>query len=135
MLGEKIGELIGKIISQRVLDVDCGMKMEATVTANGKIKNIDVSSVITYWNIREPDGRLYGEGKGILTTNEGEVVTSKAQGIGKLTKTGGARWIGSIFYNTTSDKKLIYLNNLVGLFETEVGTNGQVREMIWEWKW
>jgi hypothetical protein len=63
MLGEKIGELIGKIISQRVLDVDCGMKMEATVTANGKIKNIDVSSVITYWNIREPDGRLYGEGK------------------------------------------------------------------------
>ena len=134
MLGEKIGELIGKITSQRVLDVDCGMKMEATVTANGKIKNIDVSSVITYWNIREPDGRLYGEGKGILRTNEGEVVTSKAQGIGKLTKTGEARWIGSIFYNTTSDKKLIYLNNLVGLFETEVDTNGQVREMIWEWK-
>jgi len=115
MLGEQIGELIGKITSQRVLDVERGVRMEASVSANGKIMNIDVSSFITYWNIHKPDGRLYGEGKGILMTNEGEVVTSKAQGIGNLTKTGGARWIGSIFYNTISDMKLINLNNLVGL--------------------
>lgn len=134
MLGEQIGELIGRTTSQRVLDAECGVKMEATVSANGKIMNIDVSYVITYWNIRKPDRSLYGEGKGILITNDGEVATSKAQGIGKLVKTGGARWLGSIFYNTTSDKKLIYLNNLVGMFETEVDTNGQVREKIWQWK-
>ena len=66
MLGEQIGELFGIIMSQRVLDVQCGAKMEATVNATGKISGIDVSSIITYWNIRKPDGSLYGEGQGIL---------------------------------------------------------------------
>ena len=134
MLGEKIGELSGKITSQRVLDVTCGAKMETTVNLTGKISNIDVSSIITYWNIRKPDGSLYGEGEGILTANGEVVASSESQGIGKLTEAGNARWIGSIFYNSSSNKKLINLNNLVGIFETEVDTNGQVREIIWEWK-
>src|SRR5215510_3797549 len=107
MLGEKIGELSGKITSQRVLDVECGAKMETTVNATGKISNIDVSSIITYWNIRKPDGRLYGEGQGILMTNGEVVASSKSQGIGKLTEAGNARWVGSIFYDTPSNKKLI----------------------------
>jgi hypothetical protein len=134
MLGEKFGELSGKITSQRVLDIAFGAKMETTVNATGKISNIDVSSIITYWNIRKPDGYLYGEGQGILMTDGEVVASSKSQGIGKVSETGNARWVGSIFYYTSSNKKLIYLNNLVGLFETEVDTNGQVREMIWEWK-
>jgi hypothetical protein len=133
MLGEQIGELFGTIMSQRVLDVECGAKMETTVNATGKISGIDVSSIITYWNIRKPDGSLYGEGQGILMDNGEVVATSKAQGIGKLAESGGTRWLGSIFYNTCTDK-LNYLNNLVGIFETEVDTNGQVREIIWEWK-
>jgi len=134
MLGEKIGELSGKIASQRVLDVTSGVKMETTVNATGKISGIDVSSIITYWNIRKPHECLYGEGQGILMTNGEVVASSKSQGIGKLTEAGNVRWIGSIFYNSSSNKKLINLNNLVGIFETEVDTNGQVREMIWEWK-
>jgi hypothetical protein len=133
MLGGQIGVLVGKITSQRVLDVEYGPEIEATVSATGKMKNIDVTSTITYWNIRKPEGRLYGEGQGILMTN-GEIATSKAQGIGKLVETGGARWLGSIFYTTSSDEKLAFLTNLVGVFETEVDTNGQVRELIWEWK-
>lgn len=135
MLGEQIGELVGNITNQRVLDIDNNTpKIEATVSASGKMNNIDVKSIITYWNIRKPDGSLYGEGQGIITTNEGDVATSRAQGMGKRDIEGVARWLGSIYYTSTPTGKLAFLNNLVGVFETEVDTNGHVREKIWQWK-
>ena len=37
-------------------------------------------------------------------TNEGELATSRAQGIGKLAKAGRARWLGSFLYYIPSRK-------------------------------
>jgi hypothetical protein len=50
----------------------------------------------------------------IITTNEGDVATSRAQGMGKLDKDGVARWLGSIFHTSTPTGKLTFLNNLIG---------------------
>ena len=135
MLGEQIRELVGEITSQRILDIEHGLpKIEATVNASGKMNNIDVTSIITYWNIRRPDGSLYGEGQGVMMTTEGDVITSRAQGLGKTDKTGVTRWLGSIFYTSSHTVRLAFLNNLVAVFDTEVDSNGHVREKIWEWK-
>jgi hypothetical protein len=83
----------------------------------------------------------YGEGKGIISLiGEGydnESVTVTEYGIGKslLHKTV---WRGSAFYrisSPTSSGKLSFLNNTMGVFETEVDNiSSDVSEKVWEWK-
>jgi hypothetical protein len=46
------------------------------------------------------------------------VVVSAGEGIGRVTPSG-VRWRGTGFFSTSSTGKLAFLNNLIGLFETE----------------
>jgi len=133
MLGEQIGEFSGIITSQRVLDIKDRPSIEATVNA-GNMMNIKVTTTITYWNVRRSSGAMYGEGQGIITTKEGEIATSKAQGVGNINARGDVKWRGSIFYTSSSIGKLSFLNNLVVVFETDVDCTGNVQEKVWEWK-
>jgi hypothetical protein len=44
-------------------------------------------------------------------------------------------WRGSAFYSTSSTGKLSFLNNFLGVFETEVdNASGDAKEKVWEWK-
>jgi hypothetical protein len=52
MLGDKIGEISGKIISQRVLpNLGGGPKMETSFRATGSILGAEVKETGTYWTI------------------------------------------------------------------------------------
>jgi hypothetical protein len=53
--------------------------------------------------------------------------------MGRFTASG-IKWRGAIFYRTSSTGKLAFLNNVVGLLEAEVDTEGTFTEKIWEWK-
>jgi hypothetical protein len=154
MLSDLILEHKGKTTSNRVLDADI-QKIETTVTARGKvIGSLDVSIIITYWNMprsimpvnnnHNESGTsqyYYGEGKGIiLLTGEGydnQSISVAEYGIGKLTGSKTV-WRGSAFYrisSPTSSGKLSFLNNTVGVFETEVDNiSSDVSEKVWEWK-
>ena len=134
MLGEQIGEFSGRTGSQRVLEIDEEPKIEATLNATGSIKNIEITTTITYWNVRNPCGNLYGEGKGTLMTKDGEFAASMAKGRGNITEKGEVKWRGSVFYTSSAIGKLYFLNNMVGISETDVDSLGNVREKIWEWK-
>ena len=51
----------------------------------------------------------------------------------------GASFRGSIFYKSSStisitNGKLSFLNNKIGVFETEVDESGNSTEKVWEWK-
>lgn len=131
MLGELIGEFKGKIIGMRVLPIECNPKMESSFRDVGKILSIDLTDIGTFWSLFEEDG-IYGEGQGILTTNDGEIVTWTAQGIGKM-KGKGAEYRGSVFF-TTSSNKFENLNNTMGVFEYSIDDEGHTHEKIWEWK-
>lgn len=130
-------------------------KQETTVTARDKVKgSLDVSIIITYWNLPRSDKPgnhrndsttlqcYYGEGGGIISIHSDEygieTVTVTEYGIWKLI---GQKtiWRGSAFYRTSSSSrsngKLSFLNNVVGVFETEVdNTSSDVSEKVWEWK-
>jgi hypothetical protein len=67
MLGDQIGEVKGKITGQRVLDVE-GPKIEYSFSANGKMKDVDIVHMATFWTIPRGNGILYGEGQGVITT-------------------------------------------------------------------
>ena len=65
MLGEKIGEMSGKINSQRVLpNPSGGPKMETSFQGNGSLLGTNVRETGTYSTVVRPDGTLDGKVKG-----------------------------------------------------------------------
>ena len=89
MLGEQLGELRGTRTARRVLSVDNGFKLEVAFESKGKLAGADVMEIGTYWSATRPGGGLYGEGQGVVMSQDGEVATWKGGGIGKVTG-GGA---------------------------------------------
>lgn len=133
MLGEPIGEIKGKISYQKVLDVE-GPKMETTVSAGGYFKGIEITAALTYVASPSSEGVLHGVGKGVMHTADGEIVTYMGQGIGKFDSSGLLNWRGALFFKTNSQAKLQFLNNMVGVFEAHIDSQGNFTEKTWEWK-
>jgi len=136
MLGDQIGEAKGKITSQRILDVE-GPKIEYSLSAEGRMKEIDITHMATFWTIPRGNGVLHGEGQGVITTKDGsgEMATEIGRGIGKITDgEKKVQFRGSFFFRASSTGKLAFLNNIVGIFEYEGDEAGNTSEKIWEWK-
>jgi hypothetical protein len=134
MLGEMIGETQGKITGNRVLPSDGqAPKVESSFQDTGKILGVDITEIATYWSQIRGD-KLYGEGQGVIMTEDGETACWTGFGVANFTGKGSATsWRGSLYYQTSS-KKLERLNNAVVVFEYEVDENGNTDAKIWEWK-
>jgi hypothetical protein len=134
MLGEKIGEMSGKITSQRVLSVEAGgPKMEASFQANGSFVGTNAKDTGTYWTLARPDGTLYGQGHGVMMSEDGEMATWIGHGVGRMNKDGTASYRGAIYYQTMP-ARWSRLNNVAVLFEYEVDAEGNTHSEYWEWK-
>ncbi len=134
MLGEQISERKGKVTGQRVVSTE-GPLIETTVSTNGSFRGMPVKGTVTF--VSRPTsavGVLYGEGKGVLMTEESEMATSTVEGFGRLSPSGNVKWHGAHIILTSSTGKLAFLNNVVGVFEAEIDAEGNVTEKIWEWK-
>ena len=140
VLGELIEDESGKITGQRVLDVE-GPKIENSFTMVGKYKEIEATDIGTYSSVMrqgaEVGAIMYAEAQGVITAKNGQgMATYMAQGIGRFTSPGKARFHGSVFYRTTSTSggNLSFLNNMVGVFEYEGDEQGNCSVKVWEWK-
>jgi hypothetical protein len=136
MLGEQIQELKGKVIGQRVIDVE-PPTMETSVSSSGSIKGTQVTEMLTFVGrpISTSKGVLHGKGIGIImATGESDVATFTGEAIGRLGSSGNISWRGSIFYSTSSNGKLSFLNNMIGVFESEIDAEGNFSDKTWEWK-
>ena len=79
MLGEQIEELKGKIIGQRVVDVEPST-LETSVTSSGTIRGTQVTEMLTF--VGSPttsEGLLHGKGVGIIMAGQSEVATFTAE--------------------------------------------------------
>jgi hypothetical protein len=133
MLGELIGEMEGKVSSQRVIDVK-GPTMETSVTASGRLRGVQVTETLTYVANTSSKGVLHGVGNGIITTEEGDIATYTGEGISRSDASGVLKWRGAVFFETSSEGKLGFLNNIVGVFEAQVDAQGNFTDKTWEWK-
>ena len=73
-LGDLIVEDRGNITGQRVLNVD-GPKIESSFSMTGRYKGEEGCDMSTYFsNMRQGEGGglMYGEGQGVVTTNDGK---------------------------------------------------------------
>ena len=133
MLGEQIGEARGKRTGRRVLSVDGGFKVEVAFETQGKLLGVDNMEIGTYWSESRPDGSLYGEGQGVVITQDGDVATWKGGGVGKFVGGGAVSYRGAIYYSTAS-QKLARLNGAAAVFEFDVDAEGNTHAKLWEWK-
>ena len=123
----------GKITNQRVLEVNPHPKIESTFVANTTILgNIQAHDIGTYWATIYPNGSVHGEGHGLSTSLDGEVVTWTGEGVGTTSPEGDVRLEGSLFFRTSSTGELSYLNNKVGFFDYEVDSEGNTSASVWE---
>jgi hypothetical protein len=134
MLGEQIGEERGKVTGRRVLQSGGqGLAVEVSFQSTGQLLGINFTGIGTYASVVQPNGFLYGEGQGILTTADEEVVQWTGAGRGQFKGQGSASFRGAIFYQTTSEK-LARLNGVAILFEHAADGDGNLTTLLWEWK-
>jgi hypothetical protein len=134
MLGDKIGDVRGQMISQRVLaDEGQGPRMEVTDQQVGTLCGVSITTTVTYTGTMRPTGHLFGEAVGVVMSTEGETATFRGIGVGTLTPTGTATWRGSLVYESPTPK-LARLNGIATLFEYSVDEGGKSEGHLFEWK-
>jgi hypothetical protein len=126
--------LKGKVTSQRVLDIE-SPSIETSVSVSGSLKGIQIKETLTF--IGKPTNTrviIHGKGIGVVMAGESELATYTGEGIGRVDPSGSINWRGSVFYSTSSTEKLASINNLIGVFEVVIDTEGNFTEKMWEWK-
>lgn len=132
MLGEQIAEFKGKVTGQRVLEVE-GPTMETSLSFTGSIRGTPAKETVTFVGRPTAPGVIHGEGHGVIMAGESEMAFT-AEAFGRISPTGSTKWRGAHFNRTSSTGKLAFLNNVVGVFESEIDAEGNVIQKTWEWK-
>lgn len=135
MLGEIIYEEKGRITGTRVVSADDGeIKIEVDLQTEGKIQGVEETCVWTYWSKTRSDGTMVGEGKGFMTTKDGDVITLIGSGCAPgAGSDGSVHYRGAIYFHTTS-QKYAGLNGTAGVHEYDVDADGNTAVKVWEWK-
>jgi hypothetical protein len=134
MIGDKLGDVGGKVVLRRVLPPGPGgPRTESTQRGSGTLVGIEFQDMSTYETEFRPDGTLFGTGHGIYMGKGGEIATWIGQGVGTLSKTGGVSLRGAI-YLYSSSPAWQRLNAVASLFEYEVDVQDTYKGALTEWK-
>ncbi|HET7738373.1 MAG TPA: hypothetical protein VFK32_07355, partial [Tepidiformaceae bacterium] len=136
MLGEKIGELAGKVTVQRVLPGDDYryVKMEVTIEQQGKILGIDASDLGTFTAYERSGGQIYAQGQGIIMATDGSSAIWNGHGVAHPTGDGLGLSIRFSIAFQAGEGPLARLNDVLVIGEFEQSGDGAVKTTIWEWK-
>lgn len=132
MLGDVVSETTGKRIVRRVLSTE-PPTVEVTFEDSGSMLGVATSGMGTYTSVIGPDGGIHGDGYGLITTADGELVTWKGSGQGTFGAGGAVSYRGILYFRTAS-QKLAQLNAAPGVFEYEIDPAGNTHSKIWAWK-
>ena len=135
MLGDLIYEAKGRVVGQRILEVEPRIKVENTILLDGLINGtVNITDIGTFINTIIDNTVYYSQGHGFMTTQDGrEMAKWTAQGIRELIVKENGKSL-SAFYLTVSKRKLAFLNNSMTVFESEVDRTGNISNKEWEWK-
>ncbi len=90
----------------------------------------------TYSSDMYSDGTLVGDcpNQGVVMTENGEVATFRATGVGKFNAEGGIDF-GGVVYFRTSTSALESLNAAAVVYHFKVNAEGVATWDLWEWKY
>jgi len=132
MLGDQIGESKGRRIVRRILSVD-PVTAEVTFEDAGTLLGVACNGTGTYTSTIRPDGSIYGEGQGLVITQDGDGVTWRGTGLGNFGPGGSISYRGMLYYRSDS-QKLSRLHNMAVAFEFDVDGAGNTSAKFFEWK-
>ena len=133
-IGNLIYEGTGEINSQTVLQ---GPTVQTSFSSNDTVitgvNNQKVTEIGTYTSTPKANEILYGEGKGVMTGPDNEILTWTSQQIGTMTPQGKIVFHGSMFFNALSPVgSLSYLDNMPAVFTFEVDASKNTVTKVWE---
>ncbi len=133
-LGELVLEDSGQITGIRVLPTDAsGTTLELNLQLSGTIRGVGQNTLWTYTMLQRPDGSLYGQGNGVLTTVNGDVIHLIGSGSGKANPGGTVRFCTMLHpHGATGQNADLNGIGLVG--EYDVAADGTANNKNWEWK-
>ncbi|MBA3978898.1 MAG: hypothetical protein H0X50_12060 [Nitrosopumilus sp.] len=133
-IGKLIYEGVGEINSQTVIQ---GPTIQTSFSSNDTISiganSVKATEIGTYTSTPKANGVLYGEGKGVITGPNNEMLTWTSQQIGTMTPQGKIIFHGSMFFNTLSPVGgLAYLDSMPAVFSFEVDASKNTLTRVWE---
>ncbi|MEJ7642473.1 MAG: hypothetical protein WKF36_09815 [Candidatus Nitrosocosmicus sp.] len=133
-IGNLIYEGRGEINSQTVLQ---GPTVQTSFSSNDTVitgvNDQKVTEIGTYTSTPKANGIFYGEGKGVMTGPDNEILTWTSQQIGTMTTQGKIVFHGSMFFNALSPVgSLAYLDNMPAVFTFEVDASKNTVTKVWE---
>jgi hypothetical protein len=137
MLGDKIGEMTGRVISTRVLPGEDRryVKVEFTVEESGQLYGVRATNLGTYTVFERVPGQLYGEGQGIFQIGRGEDAIWDGHGVSKTGEHGmRTAFRFSLTVQAGPTSRLTRLNEVLVVGEHDMGESGQTTTNYWEWK-
>jgi hypothetical protein len=132
MLSEQIYTGQGKRTARRVINTQ-PFTVEVSFEDRGSLLGLEGANIGTYTASPRADGTLVGEGQGIFATADGELITWKGIGTGRLKAGGAVGYRGALTFIATS-QRMSRLNTIAGVFEFEVDEAGNTTTQMWEWK-
>ena len=130
MLGDVIYEETGTATETTELSDN---KVEVSLTTRGQIMGVDETSEWTYRSEIRADGTVHGEGNGVMTTADGDVINMRGVAAAKsVREDGSVAYRGAMFFHTDSEKHAA-LNGGTGVFEYNVDSDGVTKATVWEW--
>jgi len=135
MLRDIVYKEKGTATGVRVLSHEAdGTTLEVCITTEGTIRDVAHTTLWTYWSTVRLDGSMYGEGKGLLTTKDGEIIQLLGSGTAPGAEPDGTiRYRGAVYF-TTEAERFTDLNGLAGVHEYDQAPDGNASVTCWEWK-
>ncbi len=134
-LGDLVYEETGKVTGIRVLSSDAsGTKLELSLQTAGQIRGVDENCLWTYTQLTRPDGSIYGQGQGVMTTQDGDVLHLIGHGSAKTPPPGGTTLFRVMVHFHTASDKYADLNGSAAAGEYDVDSDGNTVNKFWEWK-
>lgn len=116
---------------RRVLGTDPA-NVEVSFEDSGTTLGAATTGFGTYHSVVRADGSIYGEGEGLMMTQDGDMASWKGSGLGKFGPGGSVSYRGILYFRTTSEK-LGQLNSTPGVFEYDVDPAGNTHSKVWAW--
>jgi hypothetical protein len=134
MLGDKLGNVKGKIVLRRVLPGGSGgPRIESSQRGSGTVLGVEFQENSTYESELRSDGTIFGSGQGIYFGQGGEIATWVGSGVGIMSPGGSVTFRGAIYlYSAAPSWKR--LNAVAAVFEYAVDADDNYTNTLAEWK-
>jgi hypothetical protein len=122
----------GKMIGQTVLNSGRVPQIQEPIIENRSMNGVgDVTNFETWVDTFNSPAIAYGVGQDKLTTRDKRRATWIAHDIGRTKYNNGSIiYHGVMFFSSNSIGKLAFLNNLEGLYITEVNDNKRTKKNV-----